>query len=355
VLSGSLIVVLDWLLPLCTSHEMAYLILLSIAAAVIAPLSLPRSIGRLGLISTFSTVSFSFLVAVLVWMGATQLVLGTPPSPAVWNNSAKFYAHIGQSSPTLVYAFGCQVQLMAIFHSVSKSLPVEARARKAASHFAPVVWGAVGAMCVLFTATGLFGVCAFPLVDPNAKFDSDVTKLLAGSVIGECSRGALVLAVVTSAPLLVYPARASISSLIVYLLTLKHAEQEDTSTAGGSGGSGERLLAGGKNDQAPAEGSLRERRSAQLTHTLHPFLTVAVVGTAYALAVSVADIGKLVGAMGAFICAPLFFIAPAAALLATPPAHSRRNSPPVIAMCVFLIVVGVAVDLVSIENYLRAN
>ena len=142
--------------------------------------------------------------------------------------------------------------------------------RDGISYFLPVILGSVSSMIMLFGLVGVCGLLAFPGQD----IDGDVLTMLGDKgMLGTLARALLAFAVFLASPLLVHPARGCVTSLVVHFF----------------------------GDSRPV-----------LRNTV---LTVGIVFVAAAIALSGLDFLIVVSAMGAFLCSPLFFLLPAAALL----------------------------------------
>jgi amino acid permease len=254
-------------------------------AVVIILLSLPMEIGRLAHAAELSVAAICFLVVTLIYFGASEVVgagtdtrNGTTNSSVVWwpTDDRDELNALGSAFPVILFAFGCQFQLIDIYRGVeaarvqSKHTTASLAVRTGSSHFVPVIVAACSSMLVLFALTGVFGVLAFP----GQVIEGDILTMLASKgALGDVSRGLLIVACILAAPLLVHCARSCISSIVVYFF----------------------------GTHRPV---LRNRA-----------MTVAVTLLALTIALSGVDFLVGVSAMGAFLCPPLFYLLPGGALL----------------------------------------
>jgi amino acid permease len=256
-----------------------------VSAVAITSLSLPMEIGHLAHSAEVSVAAFCFLVITLIYFGASEVVwAGTNHNGTNATNTSVVWwptderdelSALGSAFPVILFAFGCQFQLIDIYRGVEASRLQSEHATslgvsRGSSHFFPVVLAACSSMLVLFALTGVFGVLAFPGQDIAGDI---LTMLASKGVLGNVARGLLIVACILAAPLLVHCARSCISTIVVHFF----------------------------GTQQPV---LRNR-----------LMTVAVVLLALLIALSGVDFLVGVSAMGAFLCPPLFYLLPGGALL----------------------------------------
>ena len=276
------------------SFWISALVTISIAAVVVL-LSMPKKMGALSLAATFSMVSFIFLVVTLMYYGILELSsspnLSNSTAPKWWpdKNSMnlsgnKLWTQIGTAVPVILYAFGCQIQVFDIYESVGKK-----GTKNGVVHFIPVLIAAVSLMVVLFSATGIFGVYSFP----DSDISGDVLQTLAKKgLLGKIARGVLVLACVLAAPLIIHPTRTCLASF----MQVFHSTNMDS------------------------------EHDKEMSNFARIVLTIIVVGSSTTLAISGINFLVVVGALGAFIASPLFFVIPGLMLLDGMKRYSKNNS-----------------------------
>ena len=289
VIGGSFIVVHDYTTQTFATKGVASVATL-LTALLVMLLSLPQKMGALSLGASFSMFSFCFLVFTLVYYATVEISSGAlnnsnitipwwaPASdgPSVENEVEQRFASIGTAVPIILYAFGCQIQIFDIYDSVGKK-----RKRGGLRYFVPVLMGAVSLMVVLFSLVGVFGYFAFP----DQKISGDVLKsLMTKGALGNVARGMLVLACVFAAPLIVNPVLVCFTPVLQLMLGYEESPRKD--------------------------------EHAQTTFQKWRYLLIfMIVGSAASLALSVIHFLVVVGALGAFIASPLFFILPGGMLL----------------------------------------
>jgi amino acid permease len=290
VIGSSFIVVQDFFLE----EFPRYSKLATICAGVIVlGLSMPQKMGALSLAASFSMLSFSFLVVTLVYYGTIEIT-SNMNTTVPWLPSRKqtFMDHISVAAtaiPVILYAFGCQIQIFDIYESIGRTTSrglKEAKTRKTSfieiRYFVPVMLAAVTLMVLLFSFTGIFGILSFP----NQVIEGDVLKNLESKgIMGSIARGMLVLACILAAPLIVNPTQISLGAFVEHFVL-------------------------------PGDISINDYRFGRI------LLTFFIVGGAVTLAVSGINFLVVVGALGAFICSPLFFILPGGMLCLA----MRRNN-----------------------------
>jgi len=295
VIGGSFIVINDYTTQSFTGwHSSA----LTIGTAVlVALLSLPPKMSALSVAATFSMCSFLFLVVTFIYYGTVEISGGghyenktnsTPWWPSKSSDFESRIATIGTAVPVILYAFGCQIQIFSIYESVGqKKMPGGVR------HFVPVLVGAVALMVVLFSLVGVFGYYTFE----GSQIDGDVLKsLMTKGTLGNVARGMLVLACLLAAPLIVNPTLACFAPTFNSIYAAAATPSASTSSTSSSASSA-------------------SSSSSSVRRWERPLLVFIVVGLAVTLALSGINFLVVVGALGAFICSPLFFILPGGMLL----------------------------------------
>jgi amino acid permease len=183
VLGGSFIIIHDYIMLQTAPYAFinGHLITIGIAF-VIALLSLPTNIGRLAIAGTGSVLSFCFLAFTLVYYGIDEWSKWPHPSgqPANGTNHSSHHIPSSNSSsipwfpvkkagtddssgsliistglalPPILYAFGCQIQIFDIYHSVKKR-----KGKDRLQDFLCCIFSAIIGMTFTFTLVGFFGV-----------------------------------------------------------------------------------------------------------------------------------------------------------------------------------------------------
>jgi amino acid permease len=117
VLSATFIVVRDWYSSIL-GDELAHVraAVAATAVGVVFPLALPRSIGLMAYTSLLSISAFGLLVAILIAYGSSELASGADGAIAhLWLPAEPDTLGFGHAFNVLIYTFGCQFQLMAIY------------------------------------------------------------------------------------------------------------------------------------------------------------------------------------------------------------------------------------------------
>ena len=275
VIGGSFIVVHDYMkaeFQQVANLDYAPELATAVIGGIVLLLALPHKMSALSLAASFSMLSFLFLVGTLMYYGTAALVWPPPSSNATlpvpwWPSDSQTIgdtvAAIGTAVPVILYAFGCQIQIFDIYDSVGQK-----RTPRGIHHFVPVMAAAVLLMVVLFSLVGVFGYFAFR----GTHIHGDVLKnLQSKGTLGNVARGMLVLACILAAPLIVHPTQVCLGASIEALVLPR---------------------------------PLRSFTFGRL------MLTFGIVGSAVGLALSGIKFLVVVGALGAFICSPLFFILP---------------------------------------------
>ena len=367
VLAGSFLVLRDIFVVLGAGDLLSKGLVLIVAACVML-LAMPKKIGMLSMGSTFSLVAFSCLAGLLVVLGVSKMISakegqkGPPWLPGPETD----YRVIGSSFPVIVFACGCQFQLPDIFQNLLETRPTSGFNRSfletlfdggadteaaEVAYFVPVVLGSCLPMFALFSLVGVFGCCAFP----GQTIQPDVLKMLGDGPDGVVAHVALALALMFSAPLLVHPARGSIMGLVLALTKSRDTEEDATVTESmvsdveGGGPTDHK-----RQEQEGAEENDEEGEETK-SNTVHFVVTVAVVAIAAIVAITIRDVMVVFSFLGAFLCAPLFVIFPAAVLLWLVWTGSTPGKGQVgcgaIGACIWLIVVGTGTGVVSIKGY----
>lgn len=192
----------------------------SAVGLVVTLLALPRSMGRLGLAATAATVTFTFLVFVLIYFGAAELHddawrRGNITVVPLWPDlrGSDIWSAEGTPLPAIMYAFGCQFQVIDIFRATTVAAPPDRRhGSRALAYFVPVALAATASQATLFTSAGCFGLLAFP----GQNITGDMLGMLSEKgTAGEVARWSIVLALICAAPLLVQPTKALTRPMVV--------------------------------------------------------------------------------------------------------------------------------------------
>jgi len=356
VLSGSLIVLRDWIEAVCPRYTFAATA--ATASLGIFPASLPRSIGWLAHTSLLSTAAFLAMLALLCSLGARRLSDSTLLSPdgssaeGVWMPQAFQPRTLGTTFTVLCYAASCQFQLLAVYADLRErrgrlqgaacrtewvgEVPPTPPTKEAIdkeggatgsqnrAHIGPAVVVAAAAMLALSVLTGVFGVLAFaPVAIPG-----NVLRVLSGTPLGGLTHALCAVGVALSSPLMVHPARDCLLGA-----WRQAAEQGDT--------------------------QLHWPRPPPAAHAA---LTAGIVASSLSVALLFDQVMVLISALGSYVLCPLGIGFPGVALLymdhlklpsargcmheAASPPVSRANR----AACIFLVAVAGVTVLTSACN-----
>jgi hypothetical protein len=290
ILGGSFIVVRDEFRLVYDHDPFAVGCATMAVAALVVLLALPKSIDRMTHAATFSVASFCFLVFTLMYYGISELTSGSGMRAAqgLWWPAHDGRAGTGSSSegvaalvvfPAVLYGFGCQIQIIDIYRGTAQG-PRPGAGGARLRNFLPVVASSCSAMLLLFSAVGVFGVLCFP----GQKIPGDVLTLMSRKgQLGQVAKVVLVVAVVSAAPLIVYPARAMLRRSVSQVLCSSGSADVDVDGCVG--------------------------------RFAHILWTASIVAASASVALSGVDFMLATGAMGAFLGAPLFFVVPGACLI----------------------------------------
>ena len=211
VVTGGLIIVREFFRGCVPSYY--ELLTIVTVVGVVLPLSLPRTIGCVGRASSFSLVAFSFLVFIVLGYGIAELAAGSSTTHW-WPDETPALVDVVVCFNTFIYAFACQVQLPPIFYDFtdrdSRDRGVDRLSPSTLASFVTVALGASTLQASLFTALGFMGVVAFP----GQHVNSDILVTLNSKPLGGLAHGCLIVATVLATPLILFPARASVCSLV---------------------------------------------------------------------------------------------------------------------------------------------
>ena len=216
--------------------------------------------------------------------------------------------------PIILYAFGCQIQIFDIFDSVfiqnqndpSNPNPNSVqREIKRMNAFQPVLHSSVCMMVLLFSLTGIFGSYAFS----GSIISGDVlVELSAKGLFGKIARVVLVMACIFSAPLIVHPTRHCLLSFLEIFLGSNPIQTQNENQNENDENQNE-------NENEKGEDCFYGRMFCCCSRRF--VVTCLVVLTSSMFAVSGIPFLVVVGALGAFLCSPLFFLLPGLLLLLT--------------------------------------
>ena len=310
VLTGSFIVLRDWLASLVPTQELAFCATIGVAVFGMFPLALPRRIGMLAYSSFLSLAGFSLLVVVLLTYGIQEEMAEgsssvTQNASSVWWPDTFDPLKLGLSFNVQIYSFACQFQLMSIFqdlrtrlhdgartgHSTSPSLATAAASPVPCVRFDAVVGAAVSGMFCLFGLTGVLGVLAFP----GVELSGDILATLDSKPLGPAVRGCLAVAIGLSGPLMIHPTRegfARFGALVAHRMGLVSARRAEV-------------------------------LSEKPPWCVHTVLTALIIALATTFALTFDKLMVLVSYLGAFLLCPLGLAFPALALVLLPPPASH--------------------------------
>ncbi|XP_066950342.1 solute carrier family 38 member 10 isoform X2 [Macrobrachium rosenbergii] len=179
------------------SSSLRYTLLIGIAVLVILPLCLLRNLDNLASMSAFSIMFYFFLVVVVFWHAFPKLWDGT------WIHIAELWRPAGalQILPILSLALACQSNVFEIYDSVPD--PDVPKMRFVVNH-------AVNLCSALYISVGFLGYVAF--VDKDIS--GNIIMSFPDSGLTEGIKMFFAVSLAISFPLMIFPCRTSIHSLI---------------------------------------------------------------------------------------------------------------------------------------------
>ncbi|XP_050731945.1 putative sodium-coupled neutral amino acid transporter 10 isoform X42 [Eriocheir sinensis] len=171
--------------------------LLGIAILVVLPLCLLRKLDNLASMSAFSILFYFFLITVIFWYAFPRLVDGS------WFHLAHLWRPAGvlQVLPICMLGLSCQSNVFEIYDSVPDPDVPKMRA---------VVNNALNLCCALYIAVGFFGYIAF--VDQDIA--GNLIMNFPASPLTEGIKLFFTVSLAISFPLMIFPCRTSIHSLV---------------------------------------------------------------------------------------------------------------------------------------------
>ncbi|XP_064101881.1 putative sodium-coupled neutral amino acid transporter 10 isoform X2 [Macrobrachium nipponense] len=179
------------------SSSLRYTLLIGIAVLVILPLCLLRNLDNLASMSAFSIMFYFILVVVVFWHAFPKLWDGT------WIHIAELWRPAGalQILPILSLALACQSNVFEIYDSVPD--PDVPKMRFVVNH-------AVNLCSALYISVGFLGYVAF--VDKDIS--GNIIMSFPDSGLTEGIKMFFAVSLAISFPLMIFPCRTSIHSLI---------------------------------------------------------------------------------------------------------------------------------------------
>ncbi|XP_018009637.1 putative sodium-coupled neutral amino acid transporter 10 isoform X2 [Hyalella azteca] len=173
-------------------------LLLGIVLLVVLPLCLLRNIDSLASMSTCSICFYVALVAVIMGHALPRVLDGSWLEGAVWAN----WSNVFQVLPIMCLALACQSNVFEIYDSLPDANVSKMR---------DVVSGAMNLSATLYAFVGIFGCIAFGHSD---KFGGNVILAFPATRLTEAIKLFFVASIAISFPLLLFPCRTSIYSLL---------------------------------------------------------------------------------------------------------------------------------------------
>ncbi len=178
-------------------------LLIGLGTLVVMPLSLLRNIDSLLALCTISILFYGGVMLDIVFTSRHSIWEGG------WTNSVNWWrpAGIFQCLPIFCMALSCQAQVFEIY---------EALQDPSVGKMNEVVRGAVNLCTGVYISVGVFGYIALHHVD----FGGNILTAYPNSVFIEGVKIGFVLSVAMSFPLVVFPCRTSIHSLVFRRVSL---------------------------------------------------------------------------------------------------------------------------------------
>lgn len=172
-------------------------ILVGVAFFVVLPLGLLRNVDSLSSICTATFAFYLCLVLKVMGEAAGPLVMGT------WLNDVNFWRPEGilQCSPIFSMALFCQTQLFEIFNTVPNV---------ALDKLNSVVRVAINLCTAVYISVGFFGYVAFS----KENITGNILVSLSENISSEVIKLGFLLSIAVSFPLVIFPCRASLYSLL---------------------------------------------------------------------------------------------------------------------------------------------
>ena len=170
-----------------------------LAFFVILPLSLIRDTQRLVLFSVFSLLTYAVFIVYLFteafYFGPTNIF---HPNVKLFNPNG-----ILKCIPIILTGFSCQAQMLIYLETFPDSM-------KGVHDVKPLVIRAMLIVCVVYTAVGLFGYFTFV----KEPLGTDIFQNLSTSFLHQLLRLAFCTSVIISYPMVIFPMRSCIYSII---------------------------------------------------------------------------------------------------------------------------------------------
>ncbi len=179
------------------TEKLRFWLLVGIGVLVVIPLSLLRNIDSLLALCTISIMFYSGVMLYVVFTSRFNLWLGNWTSSVTWWRPAGIF----QCLPIFCMALSCQPQVFEIY---------EALQDPSVSTMNEIVRGAVNLCTGIYLSMGVFGYIAFY----NLDFGGNILTSYQPSVFTEAIKIGFTLSVAMSFPLVIFPCRTSIHSLI---------------------------------------------------------------------------------------------------------------------------------------------
>ncbi|XP_071451194.1 putative sodium-coupled neutral amino acid transporter 10 [Hetaerina americana] len=291
-------------------------VLIGLALLVVLPLGLLRNVDSLSSLCTATILFYFFLVLKIVGEATTHLLAGD------WLQYVNLWRPAGilQCIPIFAMALSCQTQVFEIYETLPDPSP---------SKMNEVVRAAVNICTGVYVCMGFFGyvaVCRPPSspvisdvgLDPSPTLTGNILMSFPSSFTMQAIKLFFVASVACSFPLVIFPCRASLHSLL-----FRRAPHHETGM-GVSGGGGGSVAASTASLLPPGGGGgqvierIPERRFR--------LLTISLVAGSLAVAFALPDIELVLGLVGSSIGTITCLLLPALCFLKVAPSHPYRHT-----------------------------
>ncbi|XP_017774088.1 PREDICTED: putative sodium-coupled neutral amino acid transporter 10 [Nicrophorus vespilloides] len=181
-----------------SSNTLRTSILFVLAAFCVLPLGLLRNVSSLSTVSTATVGFYACLVLKVMWESAPHILQGD------WYDKVVYWRPAGilQCIPIFSMALFCQTQLFEIYQAIPNASQEKMNG---------VVRLAVNICTIVYIFVGVFGYIA---LSHEPTFSGNILLNFEPSIITELMKMGFVLSVAFSFPLVIFPCRASLFSLL---------------------------------------------------------------------------------------------------------------------------------------------
>ncbi|XP_072026513.1 uncharacterized protein [Amphiura filiformis] len=278
-------------------------LLVFIAAAIVMPLGLRRSVESLGSISTVSILFYVLFSSDIVWNSLPMFTSGT------WSNDLVLWRPAGTLKGLSIFAlaFSCQTVLFVVYDSIPEKTPKQMES---------VVNRAVAMVGMTYIIVGFFGYVTFK----KSGIKGDILLNFAPGIVSEVLRLGFTLSVALSFPLVIFPCRASI-----YTLFFSHAHSLENPHGGGSG-------------------------AEYIPPSMFKLITLILVVFTLILGIVIPNVEVILGLTGATLGCLICFIFPALIYLRTSGVPNKGTGKIVLTVGVFLLICSTYDNLQSMQQ-----